>query len=327
MKPLFFFTLFIAFCFIAPPYSWAVSTKTSKDFQIGDEILSHLIEGDYTDWFARKALKGKTIVMLFAAAEQDFSKNALHDVQNISDKLKVRDLKVFGIVSSSQEEQAIQMLIEKHHLTYPLLYDEGDAIAKELGILVYPTTLVINNEGKLAYRYSLYTSDYYDLVSSQLNKIMEDKQEDYLDKELVKRQLEDEIKDARVEIKKGKVKDAVTSLTKLLNQGHDSYDLHLLLGYSLINLNQPERALEHFKKAKEIQPNSTQAHLGLGIAYSRTGETNNALSLLTKTVKNDPDSLLAYRELSHIYEEREDVDKALYYIKKELDCLNQHIKD
>lgn len=327
MKAVFFFTLFSTFCLIFPSNSFAASSKQSKHFQIGEEILSHIIEVGGIELLDPNSLKRKPLLIVFASAEQEFSKKALQAVQKIVDESQLKNFKAVGIVSSSKGYQAVQNLIEKYYLKYPVLYDEGDTISTQVRILVYPTTLIITSKGKLAYHYSLYASNYYNMISAQLKRIIEDKEESYFNEEKLKRQQKEGIKQAREEIESENVKDAVTTLTNLLEKGYDSFELHLLLGYSLIYLNQPERALVHFKKAKEIQPNATQVVLGMGLAYSRTGEIKNALSLLKKTVTNDPDSFLAYRELSHIFEEKGELDKAIYYIKKELDCLIHQIKD
>lgn len=327
MKAVLFFTILFTFCFIFSPHPFASSVKHSKRFQIGEEILSHIIEAAGTESSYLKFLKGKTILMVFASAEQEFSKKALQNVQNIVDRLNLKDVKAIGIVSSSKGDQEVQSLVEKYHLKYQVIYDEGDSVSTQLRILVYPTTLIINSQGRLAYYYALYASDYHNLVSAQLKRIVEDKEESYFNEEKAKKQQKEGIKKAIEEIESEKVKNAITTLTNLLEKGYDSFELHLLLGYSLIYLNQPERALVHFKKAKEIQPNTTQVALGMGIAYSRTGKIKNALPLLTKTITNDPDSFLAYRELSHIFEEKGEVAKAIYYIKKELDCLTHLIKD
>ncbi len=113
----------------------------------------------------------------------------------------------------------------------------------------------------------------------------------------------------------------MNNLNKLVRTGADTYPIHLLLGYASIKLNEPQKALAHFKKASEIQPNSIRADLGMGIAYSRAGKTEEALTILTKIVPNGPDSFFAYRELSHIFEKQNRMDKALYYIKKELGSI------
>jgi Tfp pilus assembly protein PilF len=65
----------------------------------------------------------------------------------------------------------------------------------------------------------------------------------------------------------------------------------------------------------------------MGIAYSRAGKVQSATPLLKQIINADPDSILAYRELSHIFEKKGNVDKALYYIKKELESLTHRIKE
>lgn len=327
LHAVFFFTIVSTFCFILTQPSLAASAKKSNHFQIGDEIISHIIEMGGIELLDPNSLKRNLLLIVFASPEQEFSKKALQAVQKIIDESPLKDFKAVGIVSSSKGHQAVQKLIEKYHLNYPVLYDEGDDIATQVRILVYPTTLIINNKGELVYYYSLYASNYYNLISTQLKRIIEDKEKNHADRGMVEKQQEEGIKKAREKIESGNVKEAVNVLTTLLEKGYDSFDLRLLLGYSLINLNQPEKALVHFKKAKATQPNSTRVKVGMGIAYARSGSTGNALSLLTKIDKNDPHAFLAHRELSHMYEERGEVDKAIYYIKKELDCLTHRIKE
>jgi tetratricopeptide (TPR) repeat protein len=325
-KILYIILLFLFFGLIFSPDIPASTAKRPKHFQIGEEILSHIIEAGNTDFLSPKSLRGKTVLMVFAAAEQEFSQKALQDIQNIVDRLKLKKFTAIGIVSSSKGHQEVQRLIEKHRLKYQVLYDEGD-IATQLKILVYPTTLIIDRKGRLAYYYSLYTSNYHDVILAHLKRIIDDKAQSYINEQMAKRKQKEGVKKAREEIERGNVKSAVTALTNLLRKGHDSYNIHLLLGYSFIRLHDPGKALAHFKKAKDIQPGSTSVDLGMGIAYSRAGQKKNAVSILTKIAKNDPDSVFAYRELSRIFEEKNEVDKAIYYIKKELEGLTLQAKD
>ncbi len=327
LKTLFLFTTIITFSLIPVTDSFFARVKRSKSFKIGEEILSHIIEAADTELINQKLLKGKTILMVFASAEQEFSKNALQDVQKMADKLNLKNFKAIGVVSSAKGYQEVQRLIKDYHLNYQVLYDDGGIISTQLRILVYPTTIIINSKGSLAYHYSLYASNYHNQLSDQLQEITRDKGENHFKEEILKRQQKEGIKKAREEIEQGKVKAAVTILTDLLQKGNNSYELHLLLGYSFINLKQPESALIHFKNAKEIQPDSTSVDLGMGIAYSRAGKVQSAATLLKKTINADPDSILAYRELSHIFEKKGNVDKALYYIKKELESLTHRIKE
>ncbi len=73
MKAVFFFTLFSTFCLIFPSNSFAASSKQSKHFQIGEEILSHIIEVGGIELLDPNSLKRKPLLIVFASAEQEFS--------------------------------------------------------------------------------------------------------------------------------------------------------------------------------------------------------------------------------------------------------------
>jgi tetratricopeptide (TPR) repeat protein len=295
--------------------------------QIGEKILSYIIEKDRSNSLSSDELEGKTILLVFATIDQQFSGSVLRDVQNIVSNRAVKDFKAIGIVSSHKGYEGVEQLIDRYHLKYQMLHDAGDIISTQLGIIVYPTTLIINSNGRLAYYYPLYASDYAAQVSSYLEKIINDTEEQYLN-EVVAQQKENEaIKKAREKIARGGVTEAITILNTLLEEGFTSFDLHLLLGYSLLNIEQPKEALVHFNKAQELNADSAMVGLGMGLAFSRTGQREKALVLLTEVIKKDPVAHIAYRELAHIYEEKGEIDKAIYYIIKELGSLTAQIED
>ena len=147
-----------------------------------------------------------------------------------------------------------------------MLHDAGDIISTQLGIIVYPTTLIINSNGRLAYYYPLYASDYAAQISSYLEKIINDTEEQYLNEVVAKQKEHEAIKKAREKIARGEVTEAITILNTLLEEGSTSFDLHLLLGYSLLNIQQPKEALAHFNKAQEL--NADSAMVGLGMGFS-----------------------------------------------------------
>ncbi len=315
----------VFFCFIISRDLSASTSNRTKHLHAGENILSEIADlGGIDEDLV--FLKGKIIIMIFASAEQEFSQKALRDVQAIIKKIKSKKIDAIGIVSSSKGHDEVKKLIDKYHFKFQIFYDEDD-IATKMKVLVYPTTLILDSKGRLAYYYSLYSSGYKDVIMAQLEKISKDDAHNYIDAEAKKRKQKEEFKKAREEIERGNVSSAVAILTNILQQGHDLYNTNLLLGYSYIKLNEPEKALSCFKNAKEIEPDSVKVDLGMGIAYSRADQTENAVSILTKIVEKDPTAIFAYRELSHIFEKMDDVDKAIYYIKKEIDSLNQQIRD
>ncbi len=64
-------------------------------------------------------------------------------------------------------------------------------------------------------------------------------------------------------------------------------------GYTLYLGSMFSTAIEHLKKALEIQPNYPEAHYNIALAYSRVGEYNLAREHWEKVVKLSPGSPLA----------------------------------
>jgi len=326
-RPFFLIAIFIVFSAILIPTTFATTAMKSKHVQIGENILSYLIEKDRSNSLSSDELEGKTILLVFATIDQQFSASVLRDIQNIVNNRAVKDFKAIGIVSSHIGYEGVEQLIERYHLKYQILHDAGDIISTQLGIIVYPTTLIINSNGRLAYYYPLYAKDYLAQISSHLEKIINDKEEQYLNEVVAKRKEHEAIKKTREKIARGKVTDAITILNTLLEEGITSFDLHLLLGYSLLNIQQPKKALVHFNKAQELNADSAMVGLGMGLAFSRTGQREKALVLLTEVIKKDSVAHIAYRELAHIHEEKGEIDMAIHYIIKELDSLIAQIED
>lgn len=305
----------------------ASALKKFKDLQIGEEILSNILERDRSRRLTADVLSGKTVLMLFATGEQQFSLNALQDINKVAESRLTKDLVTIAIISSRRGADEVQSLRKQYNVHYQIFHDEGDLLTTQLGIIVYPTTLIINKKGLLAYYYPLYGPDFLTEVSSHLDRIIADTDDRYLKEEIAKRKQIDGIKKAREEIEAGKVSEAVAILDSLLSEGPASFDLHVLLGFSLISMQSPQKALVHFKKAKELNSDSTIVDLGMGVAFSRSGKRDKAIEQLSEIINRDPTSYIAYRELARIHEETGEVDKAIYYITKELDSLTKHTND
>ena len=100
-----------------------------------------------------------------------------------------------------------------------MLHDAGDIISTQLGIIVYPTTFIINSNGRLAYYYPLYASDYSAEISSYLEKIINDTEEQYLNEVVAKRKEHEAIKKAREKIARGEGYRSNNNLEHLTRRG------------------------------------------------------------------------------------------------------------
>lgn len=81
---------------------------------------------------------------------------------------------------------------------------------------------------------------------------------------------------------------------------------HALLGrYHLVASDDPEKALESFTAALQIDKNNLDALFGLSMTYGRMGDLNNALLTLQTILKISPENMGAVQQISMICAENE----------------------
>jgi tetratricopeptide (TPR) repeat protein len=81
-------------------------------------------------------------------------------------------------------------------------------------------------------------------------------------------------------------------------------------------------AEEHYRKARALQPQDSEAKTGLAIVLISTNQTGEAISLLESAVKDDPTNIAAHYRLSTLYRRGGRTADA----KREMDAY-QHYKD
>jgi tetratricopeptide (TPR) repeat protein len=75
------------------------------------------------------------------------------------------------------------------------------------------------------------------------------------------------------------------------------------LGYLYaINLQQPEKALEYFKKSASLDPQLEDGYLNLGNTYTMIGDYQDALEAYRKEIIFRPNSTSAYVNMGKVYE-------------------------
>ncbi|MFO0734370.1 MAG: TlpA disulfide reductase family protein [Labilithrix sp.] len=79
-------------------------------------------------------------------------------VNTIAQRYKDRGLAVIGVNTSDEDGLAAQFIRQKH-LGFPVVYDEGNRIAKKYGVTNLPTLIVVSKTGKVVAIRTGVTSD------------------------------------------------------------------------------------------------------------------------------------------------------------------------
>jgi thiol-disulfide isomerase/thioredoxin len=94
-------------------------------------------------------LKGKTVLLDFWATWCEPCQVVAPILQRVSQKHGNDGLVVVGVNTSDRAGMA-PLFAQKHGLSYPIVYDAGDAVAHLYGVGSLPTLVVINARGEIA---------------------------------------------------------------------------------------------------------------------------------------------------------------------------------
>lgn len=130
------------------------------------DIFDFTLTDQYGDNHTLSEYKGKTVFLNFWATWCPPCRAEMPDIQKIHEEYSSEGeeaLVVLGIAApdygGETSEDGIKQFLEENGYTYPVLMDPGGNIFTEYGIYSYPTTFMINKEGKV-----------FGYVSGQLNE-------------------------------------------------------------------------------------------------------------------------------------------------------------
>jgi thiol-disulfide isomerase/thioredoxin len=99
--------------------------------------------------FDLASMRGHPVVLDFWATWCGPCQAELPVVNTVAQRYKDRGVAVVGI-NTSDEDGLAAYYVRKKGLGFPMVYDEGDSIAKKFGVTTLPTVIVISKTGKIA---------------------------------------------------------------------------------------------------------------------------------------------------------------------------------
>jgi tetratricopeptide (TPR) repeat protein len=137
-----------------------------------------------------------------------------------------------------------------------------------------------------------------------------------------------EILDALGELKRSesKFEEALEYYTRATKLVRRDYTSAYGAGACYLFKQDPQRAIENFRRALTIDPGSAAAHLALGDALLREGQTSAAVTELKVAVALIPDMRQAYTLLVRAYQKLGQTAEAQEALRKEQELAQQEIK-
>lgn len=119
---------------------------------------------------------------------------------------------------------------------------------------------------------------------------------------------------------------AIEHLRKALQIEPGYVMAHNSMGIALSRLGNLDLAIKHFEYALKIEPQNSQALNSLGITVQTKGRLDLAESYFRKAIAADPKFATAYSNLGNVMQLKGDTDQAIDYYKKSLALLPNVVK-
>ncbi len=280
------------------------------------------IAGDLAD---SEALKGAVVVLVYLSAEQRSSELAATDSWDVVRNIASDQLRLLHVSADVVHKPYFERFREERSMDVPLALDADRSLYGRLGLIVFPTTIVIDREGKLAHVISARAPDYAHILDCYARHALGQLSDAQLGEALKARaSSEGSPKSlasthraaARLLREKGLYNAARDELVKALASLPDDADLLLDLADLDLYTANLDAADEAIAKVLASHPEHRRAQQIQGIILYRRGDLERAESVLQKALNLNPDPARVHYYLGRIYEQRGQLGQALEHYRE-----------
>ena len=274
-----------------------------------------------------EALKGSVVVLVCLSAEQRSSELAAIDSRDALRALGTDPVRLVHVTADVVAKAYFEKFRQERKLDVPLAFDADRALYSKLGLIVYPTTIVVNGEGKLAHVISLHNPDYSNILDAYVRHALG---------KLNDRQLEDRLKShtasngspksmasthraaARFMREKGRFDQAREELLKARDLDPTDVEIQLDLADVNVTLGTYDEAEKLVQGVLAVRADHRRAKQVKGIIFYRRHQLVDAEKTLIEALDLNPEPSRIHYYLGRIYEEQNNTAKALEHYREAL---------
>jgi tetratricopeptide (TPR) repeat protein len=292
-----------------------------RKMKLGDTMLEFSLPDSTGKMFEYKHNRKRVLAMVFLSADQQQSKSAASDIQQILADLRVKaaPFDFVGVMTEPPKSDFFESADPKS--AFPVLLDSQYKLWGKLGIIARPTVLIIGKDDKASWIRAGHAYDFAPALRSNLSHALgiagagapEETVEaralaNSTDGSRVKRHLQM----AKMLEKKGRFDAAIAEVRKAQALDPRSVEPILELAELLCRTGKGKAALETIEKV-QVAERRDKARLTLisGWAGRLTGDLASAEKHLLEATKLDPRSTRGYFELGKLFQARGEKDKAI----------------
>ncbi|RJQ48252.1 MAG: hypothetical protein C4538_04115 [Nitrospiraceae bacterium] len=317
---IFLITFFLAFS----PVSEAVSVSPG---QPAPSFTLNSIGGKYV---SLSEYKGEVVILIYWKTGHERSLMALKDADQEMKKYDKKGVRAISVIADSDSKEEAASALKSSGIDFPVLIDADRQLYSNYGIRVYPSTIIIDKQGMVAYDIPSHAPSYRNTLDGYIRQVLGEISEEELKSTLAPhREDQDKAKLEALRLynlslkfaQSGMLEQATDAAIKSVEAKPDMAQSHILLGFLQLENRNADSALQAFNKAVDLEPRSHDAQTGLGGALLLKGDVDRAIEVLNNAATANPYPQSTYYQLGKAYELKGDKDRAIEMYKKAMEKI------
>lgn len=316
----------MVFIFILLPNCYSAVAIEAPTGKAAPEFSLTSIDGNV---ISLSDYKGSIVVLVYLRAEQTRSLTNMDEIQDIYTRYKDKGIQMIGIIAEAESREAILKVITERKIDFPVLIDSERNVYGNYGIRVYPSTVILDREGKFVYGIPGHALSYKTRVEGDIRFMLGEITEKELAELFFPRAKTDKATLAAERkynlalkfLTLGLFEQAIDTAKLSIEAKPDIAKSHILLGFLFLDMQDVDEAIEEFSTALQIAPDSHDAMTGLGATLILKGETDSAIEILTEASLSNPYPQMTFYELGKAYELIGEEDKSIEMFKNVIEKI------
>jgi peroxiredoxin len=165
----------IVLLIIVIAFSGNITTVSAEFLEAGVKKIEKPIDApDFTlkaldrNEISLKELRGRVILLNFSHPYCSVCEKQILSLDKLGKEIKNKDLVILSVAIEGKEKDLFEFK-NRHHISLPILIDEGGIVAKTYQVMGHPETFFINRKGKIVGK----TFSVEDWTSKNMKRLIE----------------------------------------------------------------------------------------------------------------------------------------------------------
>jgi tetratricopeptide (TPR) repeat protein len=276
---------------------------------------------------SRDDLAGKVVVLVFLAAQQHSSETAAVAAHEVAQAFPPGQVTLLHATADAADGPYFRRFRDKARLHEPLLLDFEQKLYGDLGLIVLPTTVVLDRQSHLRHVISSTKADYAHVLEAYIRHALGELDDEALAKRLESQTFQRDQPNQRIDRHRaaarilresGLTADAEKELKAALAIDPAHVEARLDVASLLLATDRVEDAAKIVAEIMKEQPDHRRTRLIHGVVLYHRGELDKAAKVLEETLVLNPDTVQTHYYLGLIHEKKGELEKALEHYRQSL---------